>query len=556
MSGRWLFAALLFCVQANFVYAQTDSISHYLESLPQDTQRVNVLNRLAAHYILSDPSLSTTYVQQARNLAESINYTMGILQSYFNESLLLRQRDFYPQQLQALLKALRIAEQLNEKNWIANIYTEMAIAMQQQGDVPSAINYFEKALVMHQQSGNRKQEAIIYRRIGILHNDSLELAKSYYEKSLAIMQALDDTEGIANAYNNLGVVHNENGRYPEALDYFTRSLALQEQINNLVRLPAAYFNLGQLHLNMGKPQQALLFAQKGLPLARATGNRMSVLELTKLHADSYEQLHDLTSALYFLRQHLAIKDSVMGQENARLYADVKELMEREQRELEVALANQREQAERKQRQLAWTAFGVLLALAGFGIYQQRKIIRQKELLLSTSKELHTSEQSRIQAELQNEQLKQEQLTHDLEHRHKELLTYTLNLTQKNALMENLREGITDLLADIPTGSKVKFNRLIKLIDYSLETEKDWEEFRMYFEKVHVSFFDRLKTRFPDLTQSDLKLCALISLNLSMKECAELMAISAESVKMARHRLRKKLDIPTEENLTEFIASFK
>ncbi len=79
---------------------------------------------------------------------------------------------------------------------------------------------------------------------------------------------------------------------------------------------------------------------------------------------------------------------------------------------------------------------------------------------------------------------------------------------------------------------------------------------MYFEKVNSSFFQRLKNQFPDLTQSDLKLCALISLNLSMKEMAELMGISPESVKMARHRLRKKLNLVTEENLTEFLASFK
>jgi DNA-binding CsgD family transcriptional regulator len=79
---------------------------------------------------------------------------------------------------------------------------------------------------------------------------------------------------------------------------------------------------------------------------------------------------------------------------------------------------------------------------------------------------------------------------------------------------------------------------------------------MHFEKVHHSFFDNLKKKFPDLSQSDLKLCALISLNLSSKDMAELMGISPESVKMARHRLRKKLDLATEENLADFVLSFK
>ena len=130
----------------------------------------------------------------------------------------------------------------------------------------------------------------------------------------------------------------------------------------------------------------------------------------------------------------------------------------------------------------------------------------------------------------------------------------LSLHQR--LMENIRESIQDVMSATDKDSKIQLPKLIKLIDYSLESEKDWDEFKMYFEKVHSSFFENMKQHFPDLSQSDLKLCALISLNLSMKEMAELMGISPESVKMARHRLRKKLDIASDENLVDFLANFK
>jgi DNA-binding CsgD family transcriptional regulator len=145
-------------------------------------------------------------------------------------------------------------------------------------------------------------------------------------------------------------------------------------------------------------------------------------------------------------------------------------------------------------------------------------------------------------EFENNELNEMQLKQDLEFRHKELLTYTLNLVQKNALMENIRESIREVMNATDKDSRIQMPKLIKLIDYSLESEKDWDEFKMYFEKVHSSFFENLKQHFPDLSQGDLKLCSLISLNLSMKEMAELLGISPESVKMARHRLRKKLDI--------------
>ena len=54
--------------------------------------------------------------------------------------------------------------------------------------------------------------------------------------------------------------------------------------------------------------------------------------------------------------------------------------------------------------------------------------------------------------------------------------------------------------------------------------------------------DRLRVRYPQLSQTDLRMCVYIKLNLSTKEIAELMNISPRSVEMARYRLRKKLGL--------------
>ena len=232
------------------------------------------------------------------------------------------------------------------------------------------------------------------------------------------------------------------------------------------------------------------------------------------------------------------------------------IYENEKKEKELDLLKAEQRLSESRNRLIYTASGAVFIIAIIMIISLRNRVRREKEIARKNDELHHTQQSLIEVELANKQLAEKQLQQDLEFRHKELLTYTLNLVQKNNLMENLREGIQELLATTDKDSKIQLTKLIKVIDYSLESEKDWDEFRMYFEKVNSSFFQRLKNQFPDLTQSDLKLCALISLNLSMKEMAELMGISPESVKMARHRLRKKLNLVTEENLTEFLASFK
>jgi DNA-binding CsgD family transcriptional regulator len=276
----------------------------------------------------------------------------------------------------------------------------------------------------------------------------------------------------------------------------------------------------------------------------------------QLHTDIFLAKNDYRLAFEYLRQAEAIEDSVINKKNSVQYAQLKALIETERKAQEIEFLKKEREWINFRQKILYLGLAVALFTGAIVIYYQRKTIRDKKELLEKNRQINDGQQALLKVELKNKELAEKQLQYDLEFRHKELLTYTLNLAQKNTIMQNVREGIQELLSTTDKDSKAKISKLVKVIDYSLESEKDWDEFRMYFEKVHSSFFENLKVSHPDLSQGDLKLCALISLNLSMKEMAELMGISPESVKMARHRLRKKLNLTTEENLSDFVASFK
>jgi DNA-binding CsgD family transcriptional regulator len=72
--------------------------------------------------------------------------------------------------------------------------------------------------------------------------------------------------------------------------------------------------------------------------------------------------------------------------------------------------------------------------------------------------------------------------------------------------------------------------------------------------VHKDFFTNLKKKYPDLSSGELRLSALIRLNLNLKESATLLNIAPDSVKTARHRLRKKLNLPEDSNLTDYLMT--
>ncbi|MCZ2517916.1 helix-turn-helix transcriptional regulator, partial [Bacteroides fragilis] len=101
------------------------------------------------------------------------------------------------------------------------------------------------------------------------------------------------------------------------------------------------------------------------------------------------------------------------------------------------------------------------------------------------------------------------------------------------------------------------DKLLSMINQNMVSdEENWNMFQSNFDRIHENFFRNLKEKFPDLTSGDLRLCALLRLNLPTKEIAKLMNISVRGVDAARYRLRKKLGLPPESSLTDFMIAFK
>ena len=127
------------------------------------------------------------------------------------------------------------------------------------------------------------------------------------------------------------------------------------------------------------------------------------------------------------------------------------------------------------------------------------------------------------------------------------------LVRKRELLTDLREDLKDL-KDVAKNEKSRnmLRNLVRKIGIHLNDEEHIHVFEANFERVHHEFFQELKTHFPDLTSKELRLCALVKMNLSNKEIAPILNISLRGVETARYRLRKRLDLEHEENMVEFL----
>lgn len=166
-------------------------------------------------------------------------------------------------------------------------------------------------------------------------------------------------------------------------------------------------------------------------------------------------------------------------------------------------------------------------------FQHQALIAEKEII-----------------ELRNEKLRAEKI-----HRDKELANQTMNIVQKNKFLIRLNEELQRIQNS--TDDKVVITKMAvikKRIKKEIDSQQQEKLFETYFEDVHAEFFKRLKEQFPHLTPNDLKLCAYIRMNVLTKEIAALLNISYRGVEISRYRLRKKLDLSRDVNLSSFLSN--
>jgi len=149
-------------------------------------------------------------------------------------------------------------------------------------------------------------------------------------------------------------------------------------------------------------------------------------------------------------------------------------------------------------------------------------------------------------------LKQEIESFDFEN---QTVNMALSIIQKNEMLEKIRRKITKYSSQYEFQScSRELIELDLLVFETLQLDKDRDTLKIFIEKSNRDFYSKLNSKFPNLTSNEQRLCTLLRLNLSSKEIANIQNITEKSVEMNRYRLRKKIQIPSSESLTEYIKS--
>jgi DNA-binding CsgD family transcriptional regulator len=200
------------------------------------------------------------------------------------------------------------------------------------------------------------------------------------------------------------------------------------------------------------------------------------------------------------------------------------------------------------------------------LYQAKKHRQKQEAHILADKKKFEEEQKQMayqhQLELEHSekelvQLQNEKLEAEISHKNAELASATMNLVQKKEFILKLKAELQQLQKSAKVGDdNPELKKVLKALSEEEKLDEEWEHFSQHFNNVHGDFLTLLKKKFPSLKPHELRLCAYLRMNLSSKEIAPLMSISLRGVEISRYRLRKKIALPTEVNLVQYLMDLK
>jgi DNA-binding CsgD family transcriptional regulator len=377
----------------------------------------------------------------------------------------------------------------------------------------------------------------VYNTIGLIHRQGVELdsSKYYFEKALILAKKSQRRDWVGIISGNLGIYYNKKNDFSKARNLIMQDLVISLETKNW---NSAFFAQGLL-VKMDLAENKMIDASKGME------NATKIIEISpNLNTKSY--FYQIQS-LYFQKQgkfsealksyqlYIACEDTVFKLLNLENFNNIEFQLNYEKKQGEITVLKEKEAKDK----FIITALFVFLGtvVIGFIIIFYQVIKRKKR-----EKEILYLQKLRVEEELKNT----ENQVHEILH----------NLSEKNQLIEELNTEIETIqIKQQDQKNQIETTKLSeRLQTFVLLTEDDWIIFKKLFEKLNPGFFDYFIGNYPDATNAEIRLAALIKLNLSNIEMARTLGISIDSVRKTNLRLRKRLNIEEQGDLLKLIAS--
>ena len=535
-----------------------DSLKNTLSTLSDaDDGWIDLNTNIGEFYIQKHPDSAYIYLKAALNAAETKNETNKIAncerllgEVFFNQGL-------FQQSLRYHLEAQKYYSIKNtSKQEIAENFLEIGMLYYYLRQFTKSEKSYYEALKIFESTHSLKGKANTLGKLGHMceKKKNYPTAHYYQREALKIYQKLNDKEGIAAILENIGSIYEDENNYTRAYDCFIESLKYNISLENHKAMISNYNNIGDIYRKKNEFQKALIYTNKALAEATILNDLFQISAAYKDLSKTYNLMGDYKNAYENLEKGRNIYEEIFNEEGTKQLVLMQTLYDIDKKDQEISLL-EKESKYNYITRVALVIFLLLIVVSGFLIMSRQRLkIRKNNQIIEQNKKLYEQEQALIKVELQNTLLKEKHLKSEIQVKTQELTSNALHLIRKNKLLEGLREDLEVINKNGKEDNRKHVNSLIKKVDYSIIKDNEWDDFRKSFEQVHDNFMQGLRKHCTDLSSTELRLCALIKLNISSKDIAVMMGITQDSLRVARYRLRKKLSIKHGDSLTVFIQN--
>ncbi|MCK9205127.1 MAG: LuxR family transcriptional regulator [Bacteroidales bacterium] len=508
------------------------------------------------HFYKGNIVIASKYIDQALTIAKRINNERifalinNIKGRYYNLN------GDYVKAFVLYSEALRYFERVKDKHYMSVLYNSIGINFSSLNQPRKSIEYFKKALQINKELGNNYAEYVYLANLAncYVNLKMYETAITYYEQALKGSQQLRDSIGIFSTMNNIANSYLfENKNIDKALDYFQQGYKYAEKSHNLQKEIVALNGIGDIYIKQNKLIKARACYEKTLSLSQSEGfHEHKVIALLSL-SEIEEKAGNWERAFKLKTQYINARDSSLNGETQKKISELQMQYQVEKKDYEFRLLQRKYDLKKTQNTIlviSLSTFFIIAFLIGIILVLSNKNL-QKNAKLKEQENIHLHQ--KMEAEQKIKELQAIKHQAEIENKNRDLTTASLQLVAKSELIGK----ILDNLSSFKQNSKIDnfiYDNLTYLINQNIDTDREWEQFKSLFEKVHNDFFTKLKSFSAGLTENELRLCAYIRIGLRNKEIAKILNVTPDSVKTGRYRIRKKINLDKESDLDVYIRN--
>ena len=528
---RMIISAAMLFISSLLTQSQIsiDSLKAFSKVAKNDSIISDVYNQISFHYLAINFDSSLLYAQKALNFTKKQNDAQLRANASLNMGVAYFKKNQYALSLQFLNSALSYYKAAQSVFGEARALLNISNVYRNMDKFDQAVKYGQESLELFESIDDRFYILLLRNHLG---NDYLvlkdfEKAENYLSESI---DEMTDSLLFMQYYISMGDLY-FYGKidYQKAIASYNTGLRYAINLNDFNEISRVNNQLGSVYTKLEKYDTALYFLHEGYSYY----NKLKSKTLQKLSyeylIDYYIQTENYKYAYDYSILLAQLKDSIFTQETNSKLAEFEVIYETLKREDEIIILED----SKKIMRLRVAFLSVIIVLVIVLIFFVRRYYKDK-----------IDKAHKVQQKLKNE----------LELKDQELASNALNLAKNYELLNRTTNQLAKSQEKLGKSGQEDVQRIIRDLENQVSNDS-FNEFEMRFLKVHENFYEKLMTDFPSLSPNDLRICALLRLNLSSKDIAKILHMSSASVNVSRSRIRKKMKMPQEMNLVTFLMEY-